>query len=226
MNPEFAKHVADAANVKSSGRWAAMNAKIERLAAKPGVGNEWYVQLFGGLCYQVFSEYHLIESAYGDDRQNASLLAWRARNLLELSVWSRYFIKGRSEARRLYEDAGRDVLDMIGAFEKWGQTTAQSSDWLDPLASGKQELSQRAAAEGIETLEGSYKRVADAARDCGMFEHFSLGFKMLSKFAHPTAMQILGTPDETKHALQRDCFFSQGCLFFTGAFVALESEAS
>jgi hypothetical protein len=226
VNPEFAKHVADAANVKSSGRWAAMNAKIERLAEKPGVGNEWYVQLFGGLCYQVFSEYHLIESAYGDERQNASLLAWRARNLLELSVWSRYFTNGRKEARRLYEDAGRDVLDMIGAFEKWGQTTAQSSDWLDPLASGKQELSQRAPAEGIETLEGSYKRVADAARDCGMGEHFSLGFKMLSKFAHPTAMQILGPPDETKHALQRDCFFSQGCLFFTGAFVALESEAS
>jgi hypothetical protein len=226
VNPELAKSVDDAADIKTSGRWDAINAKIRRMAAKPGLDNEWYVQLFGALCYQVFSEYHLMEHAYGEERQNASLLAWRARNLLELSVWSQYFIKGREQARRLYEDAGRDTLELIGAFEKWGQSTAQSTDWLGPLASGKQDLSQRAAAEGIETLDGSYKRVSDAAKDCGMADHYSLSFKMLSKFSHPTAMQILGAPDEARHGLQRDCFFSQGCLFFTGAFVALESEAS
>jgi hypothetical protein len=226
VNPEFAKFVNDAADVKTSGRWNAMNAKIERLAAKPGTGNEWHVQLFGSICYQVFSEYHQLESAYRAERANASLLAWRARNLLELSVWSRCFVTSREHARRLYEDAGRDILDLVSAFEKWGKATAQSTDWLGPLANGKQELSQRATADGIETLEGSYKRVADAAKDCGMSDHFAVSFKILSKFAHPTAMQILGAPDEGRHALQRDCFFSQGCLFFTGAFFALESEAS
>lgn len=226
MSPEFAKFVTDAADVKKSGRWNAMNVKIQRLAAKPSAGDEWHVQLFGSICYQVFSEYHRLESAYGAERENASLLAWRARNLLELSVWSRYFVTSREHARRLYEDAGRDVLDLLSAFEKWGQVTAQSADWLDPLVSGKQDLSRRATADGIETLEGSYKRVAEAAKDCGMSDHFTLSFKMLSKFAHPTAMQILGAPDEGRHALQRDCFFSQGCLFFTGAFVALESAAS
>ena len=203
-----------------------MNAKIERLAAKPGAGNEWHVHLFGSICYQVLSEYHRLESAYSAERENAPLLAWRARNLLELSVWATYFVTSRENARRLYEDAGRDILDLVSAFEKWGQATAQSTDWLGPLASGKQDLSLRAAAEGIDTLEGSYKRVADAAKDCGMGDHFAVSFKMLSKFAHPTAMQILGAPDEGRDALQKDCFFSQGCLFFTGAFVALESETS
>ncbi|MGA9825022.1 MAG: hypothetical protein WBQ53_09355 [Methylocystis sp.] len=229
MNHEFRKFIDDAAAIKTSGRWAAMNVKIERLAAKPGVGNEWYVQTFGSLCYQVLSEYYLLKDAYDEKRNNdASLLAWRARNILELSVWSTYFTKSRENARRLYEDAGRDVLDILSVFEKWGQITAQSSDWIRPLTSEKQDLSQRAAAEGIESLEGSYKRVAHAANDCGteFFNNYSLGFKMLSKFAHPTAMQILGASDESKHALQRDCFFSQGCLFFTGAFVALESEGS
>jgi hypothetical protein len=226
VSPEFAKFVNDAADVKTSGRWSAMNAKIERLAAKPGAGNEWHVQLFGSICYQVLSEYHQLERAYSAESENASLLAWRARNLLELSVWSKYFVTSRENARRLYEDAGRDILDLVSAFEKWGRATAQSTDWLDPLASGKQDLSQRATADGIETLEGSYKLVADAAKECGMGDHFAVSFKMLSKFAHPTAMQILAATDEEKHALQRDCFFSQGCLFFTGAFVALESETS
>jgi hypothetical protein len=47
---------------------------------------------------------------------------------------------------------------------------------------------------------------------------------MLSKFAHPTAMRILAPPDEKREALQRDRVFSQGCLFFTGAFHALEGQ--
>jgi hypothetical protein len=224
--PEFAKFVNDAADVKVSGRWSAMNAKIERLAAMPGAGAEWHVQLFGSICYQVLSEYNRLENAYRAPGENASLLAWRARNLLELSVWSKYFVTSRENARRLYEDAGRDIMDLVSAFEKWGRATAQSADWFGPLASGKQDLSQRAMADGIEILEGSYKRITDAAKDCGMSEHFAVSFKMLSKFAHPTAMQMLGAPDVGRHTLQRDCFFSQGCLFFTGAFVALESEAS
>ena len=57
-----------------------------------------------------------------------------------------------------------------------------------------------------------------------MGEHFSLSYKMLSKFAHPTAMRILAPPDEKREALQRDCLFSHGCLFFTGAFNALEGQ--
>lgn len=139
-----------------------------------------------------------------------------------------HFSQRAKNAWRLYEDAGRDVLDILSSFEKWGRATEQSSDWIIPLTGEMQNLSQRAAAQGIENLEGPYKRVAQAASDCGsgFSNHFSLSYKMLSKFAHPTAMQILGAPDEAKHALQRACFFSQGCLFFTGAFVALEGDNS
>jgi transposase len=146
-----AKTMIERTEIKTSGRWDAVTTKIKRLAANPGSGNEWYVQLFGALCYQVLSEYHLMENAYGDGRQNASLLAWRARNLLELSVWSRYFAKGREEARRIYEDAGRDALDIFGAFEKWGQTTVQSSDWLDPKRTCRDGLTM-SALEGTTDL--------------------------------------------------------------------------
>jgi hypothetical protein len=47
---------------------------------------------------------------------------------------------------------------------------------------------------------------------------------MPSKFAHPTAMRILAPPGEAQNALQRDCFFSQGCLYFRGAFDSPESQ--
>lgn len=224
MKPEFAQHVNSAAVIKSSGRWAAINATIKHMAANPEAGNEWYVHLFGGLCFQVLSEYSAIERAYTDNRKrDVSMIAWRARNLLELSVWATFFAKSKENARRLYEDAGRDTYQIFAAFEKWGQTRPQQADWLEPIATGKRDLTHRAAAEGIDTLEGGYHPVRLAAEECGMKDHYVVANKMLSKFADPTAMQILDATDEVQRDLQRDCFFSQGCLYFTGAIIALES---
>jgi hypothetical protein len=133
-----------------------------------------------------------------------------------------YCAKSRDNARRFYEDAGRDVRNLFSAFKAWGEKTAQSTDWLDAFTSAERELSQRAALVGIETLDRSYKEVRDASKECGIESHYALSFRMLSKFAHPTAMQILASRDEERDSRQRDLFFSQGCLFFTGAFVELE----
>jgi hypothetical protein len=55
-----------------------------------------------------------------------------------------------------------------------------------------------------------------------MGNSFGVSYRFLSTFAHPTAMRVLARPDEGKNTLQRDCFFGQGCLFFGGAFEALE----
>jgi hypothetical protein len=223
VSPELSRFVDDAAQVGASARWDAVNAAIERLARNPGSDNAWYVQVLGALCSKVFSEYLLLKNAYAEKREeDASQLAWRARNLLELSVWSMYVAQSRANARRLYEDAGRDAADIFAAFQTWGEATAQDTQFLDLFTSAKQELSARAASEGIESLDGSYKRVHEAANECGRGNHFRLSFKMLSKFAHPTAMQTLAAPEAAVNLMQRDCFFSQGCLFFTGAFVALE----
>jgi Family of unknown function (DUF5677) len=226
MDPEFARWVEEAANIAASGRWTEVNERIKHLAANPGGDNEWWVQLFASLCSQVFSEYLSLKRAYENKgNEDPALLAWRARNLLELSVWSIYCAKTRDNARRVYKDAGRDVNDIYDAFIKWGETTAQTADWLDPLATAKQALYERAQRlDGIESLEGSYKQVREAAKECGIEEHFSLSYKMLSKFAHPTAMRILASPDEARDVQQRDIFFSNGCLSFAGAFVALEGR--
>lgn len=224
MDPELSRLVNEAAGIAASGRWAAVNARIEALAANPGADNAWWVQLVGSLCSQNFEEYLSLKRAY-ENKQNdaAALLAWRARNLLELSVWSTYCAKSRENARRVYEDAGRDVSGIFDAYIKWGTATAQAADWLVPLATAKQDLSERARRlDGIASLDGPYKQVSAAAKECGIGEHFTLSYKMLSKFAHPTAMRILAPPDDKKETLQRDWFFSWGCLFFTGAFHALE----
>jgi hypothetical protein len=223
MDPELSRLIDLAANIAASGRWKIVDEKITHLAANPGKGDAWWVQVFACLWYQVSSEYSLLKSAYADKkRRDVALLAWRARNLLELSVWCRYCVQSRENAFRFYEDAGRDVAGIFDAFTKWGVATAQDSEWLDPIANAKQDLSSRATAVGVNSVDGPYKEVRDAAQDCGLGEHFRVSFKMLSKFAHPTAMQILGPADETQASLQMDHFFSEGCLFYTGAFEAFE----
>src|SRR4051812_10108838 len=133
MYPEFAKLVEDATNIAASGRWEAVNERIKELAANPGNEDDGWVQLFSSLCFQVFSEYLLLRRSYEKKHDDSSLLAWRARNLLELSVWCLYCSKSRENARRLYEDAGRDALGLFSAFTKWGIATAQDPDWLDLL---------------------------------------------------------------------------------------------
>jgi hypothetical protein len=219
MDPEFTRLVDMAATISTSGRWTAVNETIQKLSAKTEAANEWWVQLFGALCLKTFSEYLLLKRAYEEKGKETALIAWRARNLLELSVWCSYCSKSRENARRFYEDAGRDVLGIFDAFTRWGKATHQDPAWLDNIAKGRNVISQQALSDGI-ALDGRLKEVRDAAEEVGIGEHFKVGFRMLSKATHPTAMQILGSQND----LQNDTFFSQGCLCFAGAFEVLEKQ--
>lgn len=63
-----------------------------------------------------------------------------------------------------------------------------------------------------------------AAEKCGLAEPYKTLSKLLSKFVHPTALQILGVSDDATLAKQRECFFGLGCMFFCNAILALESS--
>jgi hypothetical protein len=224
MDAVLSQQVAQAKDVRTSGRWRGLNVRIEDLCASPGADNAWWVRVFASLCAQNFSEFCSLEREYENTRVgDEALLAWRARNLLEIAVWAIYAANGRENARRIYEDAGRDINGIYQALIEWGSATNQAAGWDKAIIAAKAEASEGARLlGGIESLSGKYKRVGEAAYDCGLGPHFDFSFKLFSKFAHPTAMLMLGTVDEGKRVLQRDFFFGQGCLHFTGAFNALE----
>ncbi len=225
MDPEYSRLVEEAASIAISGRWDRINERIKLLAGNPGIGNEWWIQVFSRLCYQVFSEYLAIKRSHEENaNDNTSLLAWRARNLLELSVWCIYVSKRRENARRFFEDAGRDTKGLLGAFQRWGTTTFQEQGWLDNIESARQRISQDATTVGIASIDGPYKRVDDASTEIGISEHFKVSYRMCSKFAHPTAIRILSDHDEANIVVLNDLFYSHGCLCFLGAFNALETQ--
>lgn len=223
MDPELSTSVDAATNIISSGRWSAVMTKVGRLAANASVDDGRHAGLLKSFGSHVFSEFALLKSAHAEDQEgDPRLLAWRARNLLELSVWSIYCSKSRANAWRFYEDAGRDLMDVFSAFERVGLATNQQPDFFDAFVGAKHDLSKRAASHGIESLEGQYKKVHQASKECEIEDLFNFNYKLLSKFAHPTAMIVLASADGESNTLQRDYFFNQGCLFFTKAFKFLE----
>jgi len=222
--PMFSDFISQAQDIKESGQWAALNVRIEKLAADPGAGNEWYVQIYGQLCAQVFAEFFALDREFKEARYgDVSLLAWRSRNLLELSIWSHFLAKGRKNARQLYEDAGRDADDLLTVFEKWGQNHGETAEWFELIATAKTDLTNRAAADDIAGLNRRYMRVDKAAEECGLADNYKVMSKVLSKVVHPTAFLILVINDDTQIAQQRELLYGFGCLFFGAAFVVLDN---
>ncbi|OEJ69397.1 DUF5677 domain-containing protein [Magnetovibrio blakemorei] len=226
MEDELKKHIRKAVEIKTSGRWAELDQKICQLADNHNGHETWQIKVLRSLCFRNFSEYLALKKAYEDFGSEPSLLAWRARNLLEISVWSLYCARNRENTRIFFEDSGRDIIGIPNEFIKWGKITSKDDDWLKHIESVKQDISTRFASEGIESLDGSYKQVRSAASECGFEDGFNVFYKLFSKFAHPTAMLIMADTELEKEKLQKNMFFSHGCMFFVGAFTELEKALS
>jgi hypothetical protein len=183
----------------------------------------WYGELFTDLCFRVFYEYSELKEAYAEPppKDDLALLSWRARNLLELSVWATFCAGDRNKARQFFEDLGRDASSLLKSFQTWGKATNQAPGWFQKGADARDELVKAALVRGVASIDGKFTEVADAAGEIGIAGDFRIMNRLLSKFAHPTAMLILGNSDVRK--MWKDLVFANGCLFFVGAFSALES---
>ena len=226
MDSVLAEFVEQATTIAKSGRWDAVNKAVEEWAARPKQRNEvWYGELFAKLCFRVFYEYSALKETYAapPPKDDLALVSWRARNLLELSVWSTFCAKDRSKSRQFFEDLGKDASNLLNAFQAWGEATNQSPDWFQSGANSRDGLADRARLRGVESIDGKFMGVADAAKQIGITHHFNVMNKLLSKFAHPTAFLILGNSEALQ--MQKESAFANGCLFFVGAFTSLESIA-
>lgn len=224
MDFELAGFVEQAARIATSGRWDAVNKTVKKWAERPKRKDEmWYGELFANLCFRVFHEYSALKEAYAapPPKEDLALLSWRARNLLELSVWATFCATDQNKARQFFKDLGRDASDLLKVLQTWGEATNQSPDWFQQGADARDGIANAALVRGVASIDGQFTKVAAAAGEIGIAHHFTLMNKNLSKFAHPTAMLILGNSETRK--MQKDSVFANGCLFFVGAFTALEN---
>jgi hypothetical protein len=76
---------------------------------------EWRLNLLLGLIGNIITFQLLLR--FGWLYKHISTVAWVARNLLEIAVWTDYCCASLDNSRRLYEDAFRDSRDMIKAAD-------------------------------------------------------------------------------------------------------------
>lgn len=216
--------IISAEQIASSGRWLAINNSI--LEANRISPQNWRIEVFASLVAQLFSDYLELKAAFKADSSQISLLAWRARNLVETSVWLIYSAKDDNHARTFYEDAGRDGIDLIKAISNWGHSSGQSSEWLDIFPAAIERLNTSAKERNIDSLEGSYTQVRNAAHSINMEKEFNVCWKILSKFAHPTAYSIINphANDDEKTLFIKEFSYECGCTYFLHAFDFAESK--
>lgn len=118
-------------------------------------------------------------------------VAWITRNIVELRVWVEYCAQSQEHSDEFYQDAFRDLHDLhksIGGFD----------------APAFEVLQKSRAFIGNKKPAHKFKKVGEAAKEVGLTQMFSQNNKILSKFAHPTAMYVLGglnkdlRPDEIR----------------------------
>ena len=93
---------------------------------------DWYSVLLIELATECLS--NSMELFRGIEEMSASRCAWGARNLLELSYFTRYVAQSPENARRFHEDAMCDLKDMLKKLETLGlldQVVVQGKTQLD-----------------------------------------------------------------------------------------------
>lgn len=158
-------------------------------------------------------------------KDRLSIVAWIARNLLELYVWVKYCGVSRENAWRFHEDALRDVKGLIDAHNKTCDTMGIEDDFSAIAADRIKEVSSKKL--GLENIDSNFLTVAAAAKapgvDLGSF--FGPLNRSLSKFAHPTAGLVHGISHQIEACRQLQAgFTTQGVYYVAQSTLAIEVE--
>jgi hypothetical protein len=113
-----------------------------------------------------------------------STIAWISRNLLELAIWSAFCALSKNNAKQFVLDAGRDATDVMNVPDG---ILSQTFSFRNARAETIGQLRE----EGFETLDQPFTAVSKVAKELGQDDLFKGYNKLLSKFAHPTALLVI-----------------------------------
>jgi hypothetical protein len=205
--------------------------EIERLlselkafnAARP-VLPHWYEDLLNNLVGEV--GFHLVRMTQAHKERQLTVLAYNARGLLELYVWTKYCVKSEQNARRFREDMFRDLRGIHEALKNLSTIFPKRPDASIPPAKLKHLdalIKQKASELGMSAADANYKRVVTAAEELGIKALFVNSNALLSKVAHPTALTVLTFPQAQGLDAMCEGAAKMG-LYFAGSSIACISQ--
>jgi hypothetical protein len=165
--------------------------------------NDWYAALTMKILASVMRICGDLLSTTGQD-EALPAAAWNARNLLELWIWTEYCAASRANAQRFHDDALRDAAGLTNALSKMCELHGLEDHGAEP----RRTLEEMTFKEhGVQSIGTNYERVSAAAKKVGLDAKYAAYNSDLSKFAHPTALLVVGTmhQGEAVSALQVIC---------------------
>ena len=209
-------------SVVNSDRWSLLEEKIVSFEEDELLTPRQRKVLFTLFC-ALRTEYDaIIHDYYNNKYTSRSLLAWRARNLLEINTWCRFCCEDVKNADLLFKWAAEDQLELEAKMEKWAEATNHLATMSERIERVRQDVANQAEKHGVSDLAANYKSPLAAAETIGFEQDFKIHNKILSKFAHPTPMLLFSEELDDGMPKRAFYFFSQGCLFFYDAFFRLE----
>jgi hypothetical protein len=187
-----------------------MDAALHALTALNNFdGDErWYVDIFVALALGIEGSYRDLNLAFDDHRLNR--VAWAARNLMELELWSHFVTVSRVNAKEFHDDRLVDGKDLMTRLIGLLSPHDPLKPFLDPITQMDMKLDSEMALAGIED-DRTHIKIASIAKSRGTQAEYYTMNSLLSKLVHPTAFSILAAIDEKDTSLNCEILLFVGC---------------
>lgn len=148
-------------------------------------------------------------------RAPTSLIAWACRNLLELRVWAEYCTRSPENAESFFLDSAKDLFDMHKTADG-SPIIADAKEDTAVLEHSRQQL-WTLVGPRLKGKPHVYLNVSEVADALGLNPFFRREYKILSKYAHPTALTIVLRLPEDEDLALRNGFLMNGTKFAADA---------
>jgi len=168
----------------------------------------WHLNVFIGIAHETLKMQFHLKRAYKERELN--YLAWAARNLLELRIWSMYVAKSEQNAWRFHQDQFIDGLTSVRSMEKAADKVGRAADaeFLRLNAAAlRAKLKPLADNAGV-TEANKYLSPKLVAKELDIAGEFDVHNTITSKLLHATGFSVLVAGDEVSTTSTMDSCFA------------------
>jgi hypothetical protein len=153
----------------------------------------------------------------GYTTDNLNLTAWASRNLLELTVFTKYVLKSGANARRFADDRLIDGCELIIALRDL-EHHYDSSAPTPGLDDALRRMQDQMIAENVTAKK--HLETSTLAKEVGMEQEFRSMNRVSSKLVHPTAWSTLAeNAGRNSYPEARDLLFGTGIAYISQIYM-------
>jgi hypothetical protein len=182
--------------------------------------NFYFFEIVRELVDAAIKNFH--ELRRGNVSGSLNLIAWASRNLLELSVFTKYVLKSGGNARRFGDDRlidGSELIIALRDLERYFDPAAPTHALDDAL----RRMEAQKAAENVTATR--HLDTSALAKEVGMEQEFRSMNRVSSKLVHPTAWSTLAeNTGRSSYPEAKDLLFATGIGYISHIYMDVKAH--